>query len=128
MIYERKFYNELNMEITKKLLAAYAEGKVSAEERSAVRQYLIDNPEELETVAMLMDKDYDLKPPAAVPKARDALYSNGKGMVANVCYGAVAFSPQKIPLPKKSTTESQAHVQRKPFSQCLDELLDEMDL
>lgn len=116
------------MEITKKLLAAYAEGKVSAEERSVVRQYLIENPEELETVMRLMDADYDLKPPAAVPKARDALFSHGKGMVANVCYGAAAFSPQKIPLPKSNVFDGPAHPDGKTFIQRLDEFIDELDL
>jgi len=55
-------YNkELNMEITNELLAAYAEGNVSESERKAVRQYLTDNPEELESVMMMMDKDYDIQ-------------------------------------------------------------------
>ncbi len=48
------------MEITNELLAAYAEGNVSESERKAVRQYLTDNPEELETVMIMMDDDYDL--------------------------------------------------------------------
>ena len=49
------------MEITNELLAAYAEGNVSESERKAVRQYLTDNPEELESVMMMMDKDYDIQ-------------------------------------------------------------------
>lgn len=49
------------MEITNDLLAAYAAGKTSELERKAVRQYLLDNPAELETVMMMMDEDYDLQ-------------------------------------------------------------------
>ena len=49
------------MEITNELLAAYAEGNVSESERNAVRQYLIDNPKELESVMIMMDEDYDIQ-------------------------------------------------------------------
>lgn len=49
------------MEITNELLAAYAEGNVSESERNAVRQYLIENPKELESVMMMMDEDYDIQ-------------------------------------------------------------------
>lgn len=46
--------------ISDEMLAAYAEGNVSHNERIAVRQYLMDNPNELESVMMMMDEDYDL--------------------------------------------------------------------
>lgn len=49
------------MEITKELLAAYAEGNVSDLERESVRQYLIDNPDEMENVMIMMDDDYDIQ-------------------------------------------------------------------
>lgn len=49
------------MEISTELLAAYAEGNVSEQERNAVRQYLTDHPDQLETVMMMMDEDYDLE-------------------------------------------------------------------
>lgn len=49
------------MEITKDLLAAYAKGNVSESERNVVRQYLTDNPEDLESVMMMMDEDYDIQ-------------------------------------------------------------------
>ncbi len=48
------------MEITNEVLAAYAAGKVSEEARKAVRRYLTEHPEELETVMRCMDKDCDL--------------------------------------------------------------------
>lgn len=46
--------------ISDELLAAYAEGNVSQDERIAVRQYLIDNLDELKSLIMMMDEDYDL--------------------------------------------------------------------
>lgn len=49
------------MEIAKELLAAYAAGTVTEPERKAVRQYLIDNPDKLESVMMMMDTDYDVQ-------------------------------------------------------------------
>lgn len=48
------------MKITNELLAAYAEGKVSQEERVAVRRYLVEHPEKLRTVMIMMDEYYDM--------------------------------------------------------------------
>lgn len=48
------------MTITDEMLAAYAEGKTSGSERDAIRQYLVDNPSELQSVMMMMDEDFDL--------------------------------------------------------------------
>ena len=48
------------MNITNELLAAYAEGNVSDEERLAVRQYLAENPQEWDSMLMMMDEDYDI--------------------------------------------------------------------
>lgn len=55
------------MEITDNLLAAYAEGQVSDAERDAVHQYLADHPEELESVMMMMDEDFDIQSEDTVP-------------------------------------------------------------
>lgn len=49
------------MDITNDLLAAYAEGNVSDSERTAVRQYLAEHPEELESVMIMMDEDFDIQ-------------------------------------------------------------------
>ena len=46
--------------ITDNLLAAYAEGNVSHDERMAVRKYLMDNPDEMVSILMMMDEDYDI--------------------------------------------------------------------
>ena len=48
------------MNITNELLAAYAEGNVSQDERLAVRQYLTENPQEWDSMLMMMDEDYDI--------------------------------------------------------------------
>lgn len=49
------------MEITNELLAAYAAGNVSEFECQAVRQYLMDNPDELESMMIMMDDDFDIQ-------------------------------------------------------------------
>lgn len=49
------------MDITNELLAAYAAGNVSDSERNAVRQYLAEHPEELESVMIMMDEDFDIQ-------------------------------------------------------------------
>ena len=49
------------MEITSELLAAYAEGNVSESERNAVRQYLTEHPDQLESVMIMMDDDFDIQ-------------------------------------------------------------------
>lgn len=48
------------MKITNELLAAYADGNVSQEERLAVRQYHTENPGEWDSMLMMMDEDYDI--------------------------------------------------------------------
>lgn len=50
------------MEITSELLAAYAAGNVSPAERLAVRQYLKEHPDRLQTVLIGMDDDYEIRP------------------------------------------------------------------
>lgn len=43
------------MEITDELIAAYADGMATPEEKVAVRKYLVEHPEERERMVMLMD-------------------------------------------------------------------------
>lgn len=57
------------MDITNELLAAYAAGNVSASERQVVRLYLVDHPEELESVMVMMDDDFDIQLGNAVPSS-----------------------------------------------------------
>lgn len=48
------------MIINNELLAAYAEGNVSQEEREAVRQYLAENPDMMESVLFAMEYDANI--------------------------------------------------------------------
>ena len=50
------------MKITNKLLAAYAEGKVTNTERLAVRRYLMQNLEKIQSVVQMMNKDFKSEP------------------------------------------------------------------
>lgn len=49
------------MTITSELLAAYVEGNVSPEEREAVRQYLTENPDMMDSVLFAMEDDKESK-------------------------------------------------------------------
>ena len=61
------------MNISNELLAAYAAGNVSDEERAQVRQYLLERPSELESVMMMMDEDYDIEPESHSDKESDGI-------------------------------------------------------
>ena len=50
------------MNITNNMLAAYAKGNATNEEKCMIRQYLIDHPDEMESVLLMMDEDIDLEP------------------------------------------------------------------
>ena len=43
------------MNISNELLAAYAAGNVTNDERNAVRQYLAEHPQDLESAMMMLD-------------------------------------------------------------------------
>ena len=115
------------MEITNELLAAYAEGNVTEPERNAVRQYLTDNPNELETMLMLMDEDYDLEldDNDSMDFTNDSL-ANDDGVFSNICYSAVAFAPRITPI--KKIINSPPKPKKSNFNQRLGILLDELDL
>lgn len=111
------------MEITNELLAAYAEGNVSESERDAVRQYLVDNPDELETIMIMMDDDYEIclndeTDEENVIPSNDDLFSD-------IGYSSAAFAPRKHQKRKNETSSS--YKKRKNFNQLIDELLDELN-
>lgn len=111
------------MEITNQLLAAYAEGNVSNEERSAVRQYLTEHPDQLETVMMMMDEDYELE--ADIEDDVDNLaQSNTKDSFSNICYSAAAFAPRVMPM--KSIIKGPPKLEKSNFNKRLDDLLDDI--
>lgn len=112
------------MTITNEMLAAYAEGKVSGAERDAIRKYLADNPSELQTVAMMMDEDYDLEVDEEENKSFD--YSGGAddGLDFNIALSSAAFAPLGKGICKPQIKNSRK--QRKSFDTCINDLLDEI--
>lgn len=64
------------MEITNELLAAYAKGNVSEEERLAVRGHLAKNPADMQTVFEALDVYQDLEE-IVCPKRKDNIESPG---------------------------------------------------
>lgn len=64
------------MEITNELLAAYAKGNVSEEERLAVRGHLAKNPADMQTVFEALDVYQDLEE-IVCPKRKDNVDSPG---------------------------------------------------
>ena len=64
------------MEITNELLAAYAKGNVSEEERLAVRGHLAKNPADMQTVFEALDVYQDLEE-IVCPKRKDNIDSPG---------------------------------------------------
>lgn len=111
------------MEITNELIAIYAEGNATQDEKKAVRKHLMENPHLLETVMMVMDEHYDL---ALDSEDVDASGSSSKGnhSFQDIAMSAAAFAPQmKI---GSSNTESKRTVHRKTFDTCLNELVSEI--
>lgn len=48
------------------MLAAFAKGNATNEEKSMVRQYLMNHPEEMESVLIMMDENIDLEPDGSI--------------------------------------------------------------
>lgn len=113
------------MEITIELLAAYAAGNVSESERNAVRQYLAENPDEMESVMMMMDEDYDIDLEDET-EVEDVVSASDEGSFSDICYSAAAFAPRIVPM--KNIIERPGHADNGSFSQRLDDLLDEIDV
>lgn len=125
------------MKISNELLAAYAEGNVSNEERKQVRQYLSENPAELESVMMMMDEDYELDPYAdedcssqnfnigSMPHVDEDSFSE-------IALSAAAFAPacsmENNVMLKASNIETPGHADKSSFSSQLGSLLDEIGL
>lgn len=122
----------MKMEITNEILAAYAEGKVSVEERNQVREYLMQHPSKLESVMTVMDEDYELELCDA-----DDLFSVEKSGVSSkvqsfsdIALSAAAFAPISAasecsqPILKKACSS----VRKESFSERMNTFLDELDL
>lgn len=128
----------MNKTISDELLAAYAEGKVTKEERNQVRQYLAENPQELECVMIMMDEDYELTidnknsqtvptnvPRGAIPNIAAAVASPLS--FPKIRYSAAAFAPTQMPQMMKKSRICK-NKQKDCFSKNLDDLMDEMGI
>ena len=125
------------MKISNELLAAYAEGNVSIEERNQVRQYLSENPAELESVMMMMDEDYELDPYADEDYSSQNFSIGSMAHVdeesfSDIALSAAAFAPacsmENIVMQKSSNIETPGHADKPSFSSQLGNLLDEIGL
>lgn len=116
------------MEISNELLAAYAEGKVTKDERLAVRQYLAEHPEELESVMIMMDDDFDLTLDDEDENVELGLSDTVMmaDSISNLQYSSAAFAPKREGSPHMAiSVSSKGHA---GFSKRLSSLMDELDL
>ena len=114
------------MNISNELLAAYAAGNVTNGERNAVRQYLAEHPQELESVMMMMDEDYELDLDDAEENDSFVDGQHGGDSFHNIALSAAAFAPQMACLSHKSVSRTTSD--RNSFNQQLDELLDDIGI
>lgn len=111
------------MKISNELLAAYAEGNVSTEERNVVRQYLAEYPQELESVMMMMDEDYELEV-GDIEEYNDC-YCNNKLQTSfhDIALSAAAFAPSNI---NPSFQKAAINTERGNFNQRIEALIEEL--
>ena len=114
------------MNISNELLAAYAAGNVTNDERNAVRQYLAEHPQELESVMMMMDEDYEL----VLDYVEESdFFVDGKHMADSfhdIALSAAAFAPRMSCMNHNSVSRTTSD--RNSFSQQLDELLNDIGI
>lgn len=112
------------MKISNELLAAYAEGKVSAEERNVVRQYLAEYPQELESVMMMMDEDYELE--VGETKNND-MFSCDKQQTSfhDIALSAAAFAPLNA---QSSFQKEMVNTKNGNFNQQMEMLIEELGI
>ena len=114
------------MNISNELLAAYAAGNVTNDERNAVRQYLAEHPQELESVMMMMDEDYELDLDDAEENNSFVDGQHGADSFHDIALSAAAFAPQMSCLNHNSVSRTTSD--RSSFNQQLDELLDDIGI
>lgn len=115
---------DTKMNISSEMLAAYAEGKVFGAERDAIRKYLADNPSELQTVAIMMDEDYDLDVDDSAREPFDYAGETDDSSDFSIALSAAAFAPQSKSMSKPIVNKSPK--QRMSFDSCLNDLLDDI--
>lgn len=82
------------MNISDELIACYIEGNVTAEERSFVRKYLCEHPEEYERVLCLMDNDTVDYLGEQYEISDDRIPMNEISF-SDIAYSAAAFAPEQ---------------------------------
>jgi anti-sigma factor RsiW len=107
------------MEITNELLAAYAEGNVTPEERKAVREYLTEHPSQLESVMMMMDEDYVLE------KNTKQLFSESRHGIDYVF--PKSLNKTKVGIVGNAVADNLIKPQCRTFGEEMNRLLDEID-
>lgn len=112
------------MDISNELLASYSEGKVTESERCAVRDYLAEHPDEMETVMMMMDDDFDLQLDDD-PDIEPLPSNNSSGAFADISYSSAAFAPRTIHM---KISKSLNLIDKGGFQHRLSNLLDELDI
>ena len=112
------------MKITDQLLAAYAEGNVTEEERRMVRRHLVDHPDQIEMVVTMMDEDFELEVDDDADNDTIADSSSIYNSFSDLCYSAAAFVPRKKST--KNSSAKQIQHTHTTFQQRLNELLDEI--
>lgn len=81
------------MLINDKIIACYLEGTLNVEEKNAVRQYLSEHPEKLESVLYAMDDFVECCP--AGTEESDNIVSIDESSFYDIAYSAAAFAPQQ---------------------------------
>lgn len=111
------------MEITNELLAIYAEGNATPDEKKIVRQYLMENPRQLETVLMVMDDHLDLTLDDEEYEESGRMLQ-GQYSFQDIAMSAAAFAPQSEMKCSGATSKGTTH--RRCFDTCFNELLSEV--
>lgn len=82
------------MKISDELIACYVEGTVTIEERTFVRKYLCEHPEEYERVLCLMDNDTLDYLGEQIEIADNCIPMNETSFF-DIAYSAAAFAPEQ---------------------------------
>ncbi len=107
------------MEITDELIAKYVDGTATTEEATCVRQYLIQHPEERESILLLMDEHEDY-----LGEWEEDTFGNTKrSAFTDIMMSAAAFAPphKSVKMDKRRTIDDSLFLSR------LSHMLDELD-
>lgn len=107
------------MDITDEIIARYIEGTATPEEVTCVRKYLVQHPEEKESLLLLMDDHQDY-----LGEWEENEFENKKSSgFSDVMMSAAAFAPPN----NKGKTHTQSPQRSGSFISRLSSMLDELD-